>query len=247
MRTYFIMGIHPILEMITLYPQRIKKIYLSFSLPVKDRKKELLGQIQKAGLTWEEASSAYLEKKVGSSSHQGIIAEIFPKSKESLKEFLEKKKEENAVCLFLLDSIYDPHNFGAILRACECFAMDGVCFSKNRGASLSPVISKTSSGASEIVPLLEVSNLAEAVRLLKKQGYEIIAMQTVLDALPIHSCTFAGKVAILLGSEGAGIQPLLQKLSDKSVYIPMKGKISSLNVSQAATIVAFVWRQQNLS
>ena len=137
----------------------------------------------------------------------------------------------------MLDSIMDPHNFGAILRAAECFGVDAVLWSKNRGCDITPVVAKVSVGASELLPLVPVSNLAQALERLKDAGVWSIAADVSPEAQPIDQFEFPTKSLILLGSEGEGLQPLLLREAEFKITIPLHGKIDSLNVSQAAAVM----------
>ena len=139
--------------------------------------------------------------------------------------------------VLMLDQIFDPQNFGAILRSAECFGVDGVVWSKNRGADLTPTAAKTSSGASELLKLIRIANLAEAVSQFQKEGFEVLVSLLVAKSENAFEYTFAPKTVLIVGSEGEGIQPLIQKKADRSIYIPMAGKIESLNVAQATAVL----------
>ncbi len=232
------MGINPIEEVLRENPKRILRVYVSFSSKVKDRKKGLLQRLQREKIPIEKRESSLLQRQTNSSSHQGIIAQVLPKKLFSLKELFRRKKERSLI--LFLDEIYDPQNLGAILRTGECFSVDAVCYTK--GAGLSPAVSKASSGASEMVPLIEIKNWGEEIKTFKKEGFSIISLQMKEKAKDIRFFTFPKKTVLILGSEGKGIQPRIQKLSDLSLYIPLQGKISSLNVSQAAAIAIFCYQ-----
>jgi 23S rRNA (guanosine2251-2'-O)-methyltransferase len=170
-----------------------------------------------------------LDKKVGSESHQSFVA-IIQRTLYPLKELVETRPS----LIFILDQIYDPHNFGAILRACECFGVEGVIFSKNKGCPLTPVVTKVSSGASELIPLVRVSNIYNSLLKLRQEGYRIVASDCCESSKSLYSFKRPEKLAFVLGSEEKGVQPLIRKKADCLLHIPMKGQIDSLNVSQAA-------------
>jgi len=175
----------------------------------------------------------------GTDSHQMLVAQIRSRNYLNLANFLQKPRE--TALILILDQVFDPQNFGAIIRSAECLGASAVLWSKNRGAELTPVAAKASSGASEIIPLIRVSNLATSVDQLKKEGYEVIAAQVAPDAESVYSFNFAPLTALIVGSEGEGIQPLLKKKADRSIFIPMKGQISSLNVAQATATLLALW------
>ncbi len=233
---YYIIGTHAIEEVVKKDLSRFKKIYTS------DLEKDIILFLEKKKIPIQRKSKKELSDIVGTDSHQGIIASIKPPHFYDLKNDLEEK--ETSQLFIILDQIYDPHNFGAILRAAECFKITGIIWSKNRGVKLSPIVSKTSSGASELVKLFRVSNLVDAIQFLKKQDFEILCADISEQAENLFEYRFPLKTAIVLGSEGKGIQPLVRKNCDKALYIPMKGQIDSLNVSQASSIILSMWSMQ---
>ena len=133
----------------------------------------------------------------------------------------------------MLDSIFDPQNVGAILRAAECFGADAIITSKNRGCPMTPTVSKASAGASAFVPHVEVSNLADSAQRLQNEGFTLV----VADMDGDENAVWPDKLLLVMGSEGTGVQPLLKKRADLIVRIPMYGKIASLNVAQACAVL----------
>lgn len=232
MKNYYIMGIHSITEALKKFPERILCLYTVASS--KGRKHTLLETAQKRRVPSRFVSKEKLTQLVGSHSHQSFVAEMKPKKVTHLFSFFEKK--ESALIL-ALDRISDPQNVGAIFRASECFEVDALLWSKNRGCPMTPVVSKTSSGASELVPYFIVSNLADTLKHLKKQGFEIVIADVGPDAKNVHEFSYASKTVLVMGSEGKGVQPIIRKLADHIVKIPMKGSIDSLNVSQSAAVL----------
>ena len=136
----------------------------------------------------------------------------------------------------LLDSIFDPQNVGAILRSCECFGVDAVIISKIRGCSITPTVTKTSVGATELVPIAEVSNLTTTIEKFQKAGYWAVTAEISDKAIPLNTFEYPEKTVLILGSEGKGVQKIISKKADFHVFIPMLGRIDSLNVSQAAAV-----------
>jgi len=123
------------------------------------------------------------------------------------------------------------------LRAAECFGVDAVLWSKNRGAPIGPVVSKVSVGASEIVRLCPVSNLHRALESLKEAGAWLSGAIIAPDAASLDRFEFPEKSVVVMGAEGEGIHQLIEKSLDFRVFIPMSGRIDSLNVSQATAVM----------
>ncbi len=232
-----IMGLHAIQELLKHAPTRLLKVYTSIPQGRQERKNTLFQECEKRKIPIQIVSSEQLTKMTGSDSHQSFAAHIQGRRYWTAKEFLEATQDQDSVFVLMLDEIHDPQNFGAILRSAECFGVNAVAWSKNRGCDLTPSVAKASCDASEIIPLLRVSNLAETVDRFKEEGFEIIASVANPDAKPLFSHICAKKTLLIMGSEGEGIQPLLQKKADRLVYIPLSGKIQSLNVAQAAAIL----------
>lgn len=229
-----VMGRNCVEELLAAAPERVVHLYISqgniFDIPI-DIRKEIPVKI---------TSKQELSRLVDSESHQGIVAAVKERSVKSLKDFLTQERDKGLVVM--LDSIFDPQNFGAILRACECLGADGVIYSKNRGVDITPVVSKASVGASELVDLYKVSNLATSLQQLQDAGFEAVAAEAKKGSVSLQSFNFSTKTVLVLGSEGKGIQPLISGKCDSHVMIPMLGRIDSLNVSQAAAVFLSAYR-----
>ena len=230
------MGKHAIQEAFKVNPNRLLEVYT--------HKKEdpLLKELAKKRVKIFFVPKEKLSAWVRSESHQGFIAKVSERSPLTPKRFLEKAGQKSLV--LMCDAIQDPHNFGAILRAAECFGVGGVIYSMHRNVALTPVVSKVSVGASEIIPLIPVSNLATTLKIFQEAGYIAIAAEVSDRAEPLTTFLFPKKALLVIGTEGAGIQPILSKKCNASLYIPMKGRIDSLNVSQATAVLLSHWSEQ---
>ena len=239
----FVIGKHALKELLKVKPQTLIKIYSC--------KKEdpLLDEAKKWPIKMIFASKKKLDQMVLSSSHQGFVALIRKRPYLSARAFLDQLEQgpfkKDPCCVLMCDGIFDPQNLGAILRAGECFGAHGLVYSKNRGVDITPVVTKASVGASELLPLIRVSNLADTVTKFQNAGFMVVAAEAGKGlSLPLTSFFFQQRVLLILGSEGKGIRALLRKRADACLEIPLKGQISSLNVSQAAAIFLFHWNTQ---
>lgn len=232
----WIMGKHALEEVFRREPKRLLEVYT--------HKKEdpLIHVLKEKGVKVSFVSKDKLGMIVRSESHQGFVAKVEERTFLTPKEFLKGSGEKSLV--LMCDSIQDPQNFGSILRAAECFGVDALIYSVNRNVALTPVVSKASVGASEIVSLIPVSNLVDTLKKFQKGGYFSVATEISDQAEPLDSFEFPEKTVLIIGAEGEGIQPLLSKTSDFHLYIPMKGSIDSLNVSQAAAVLLSHWRRK---
>lgn len=231
-----IMGVHAIRELLRHAPDRLLRIY---TIPSKSSK--LLDECEKRRIPISTVSIDQLTKMAGSDSHQSLVAHIKGRKFLDVKEFL-ADAEENSFVL-MMDQIFDPQNFGALIRSAECLGASAVAWSKNRGSDLTPVAAKSSCGASELIPLIRISNLATAVDQFKEEGFEIVTALLDPSAESAFTFTYAPRSVLVVGSEGEGIQPLIRKKANRSIYLPMAGKIESLNVAQAtAALLALRYR-----
>ena len=235
----WIMGKHAIQETLKRSPKRLIEVYTH-------KKEDPFNQ----ELAKKRVPIFFLQKekmsaRVRSDSHQGFIAKVSEKGFLTAREFLQKEGENGLV--LMCDAIQDPHNFGAILRAAECFGVNALIYSIHKNVTLTPVVSKVSVGASELVPLIPVSNLGTTLKIFKEADYMVVATEISKRAEPLTTFTFPKKTLLIVGSEGRGIQSILTKQSDRFLYIPMRGSIDSLNVSQATAVFLSHWCAQSFS
>nr|AGS52447.1 23S rRNA (guanosine-O-)-methyltransferase rlmB [uncultured bacterium contig00101] len=175
--------------------------------------------------------------------HRGIALEIpeaGPVAEVSLEEFLEglgKNGEGGNALVAVLDEITDPHNYGAILRSCDQFAVDLVITRHRRTAKHADVVAKTSAGASAWIRQAETANLPRAVEKLKEAGFWVYGAD--MEGESVYSRDLRGRTAIILGGEGTGISRLLRENCDAMIAIPSLGRIRSLNVSVAAGVIFY--------
>lgn len=170
-------------------------------------------------------------------SHQGIVALCRPYKYRSVDEIIANHPGSMKNNLILiLDNITDPHNLGSIIRTAHCFGANGVIIPKNRAAEVTPTVVKASAGAANHTPVAIVTNLAQTITHLKEKGFWIYGADGRLGQ-DIATFQDLGDVALIMGSEGEGIRPLVRRSCDYLVSVPLYGKIDSLNVSVATGII----------
>jgi 23S rRNA (guanosine2251-2'-O)-methyltransferase len=158
----------------------------------------------------------------------------------------EAKARGEAPLIVICDELTDPHNLGAILRSAECAGAHGVIIPKRRSVGLTAVVAKASAGAVEYMKVARVTNITAAIEDLKKQGVWIFGTAAE-GSVPMYQADLKGPAAIVIGSEGDGMSRLVQKSCDVTMHIPMKGRITSLNASAAASILLYEAVRQRLS
>jgi len=181
-------------------------------------------------------------------NHRGIALQVEDEAGGAditLEDFIANLGDRRDALVLILDEITDPHNYGAILRCCDQFAVDLVLGRNRRSAKNAEVISKTSAGAVSWVAQAETPNLVRAMEDLKEAGFWIYGAD--MDGEPVYEKDLRGRVALVLGSEGGGISRLLHERCDGIVGIPSAGRIDSLNVSVAAGVLLYEVHRQRLS
>ncbi len=198
----------------------------------------LIAECREKGVIVKEVDQKKLDFMCGHAHHQGVILVTAAHEYATVEEILARAEEKGEPpFLVICDSLEDPHNLGAILRTAECCGVHGVIIPERRSVSLSGVVSKTSAGALEYVPVARVTNLNAAIKALKEKNIWVIAAD--MDGVPYRQADLSGAVALVIGSEGRGVSRLVKENCDMTVSIPMKGKINSLNASVAAAVLMF--------
>ncbi len=229
-------GIHPVETLLRETPERVKALYvLSHKKPSK-RVARLLERARALGIPVDSVAS---EKAPPLEiPHQGVWARTADFTYTPFEEWLRREGPRPASTLLILDGVTDPRNLGAILRSAACLGCGGVLIPKDRSASVNPAAWKASAGAAAFLPVIRETNLARCVRRLKNEGFWVFGTR-LEEGIPLREAPWADKTAIVMGSEGKGVRPLLASLCDMHLFIPMAGPITSLNVSVAAGIVLY--------
>lgn len=172
-------------------------------------------------------------------AHQGVITLAAAHEYCTIDDILEEaaSRGENAL-IVICDELTDPHNLGAIMRSAECAGAHGVVIPKRRSVGLTATVAKASAGAVEYMKVARVTNINTAISELKEKGVWIFGTAAE-GSIPMYKADLAGPTAIVIGNEGDGMSPLVKKNCDVTVSIPMRGRISSLNASAAASILLY--------
>lgn len=174
--------------------------------------------------------------------HQGIMAEIKPYEYLDLEEIIRRSRKVEVPIIVILDGINDTHNLGAILRSCDVFNVTGVIIPKHNQVPLNATVAKSSAGAINFVPVAQVSSINQTIQKLKDNGFWIVSTDGNAK-LDYNQITYDFPVALVIGSEGKGVSPLIVKNSDYVVKIPQYGHVNSLNASVATGILLARIRQ----
>ena len=169
------------------------------------------------------------------SVHQGIVIECEPLRQPTLSDWLDLGIRKPLV---MLDQVTDPHNVGAILRSAAAFDAGAIIATDRNAPTESGVMAKTASGALEIIPMIAVTNLVQAIETIKKAGYWIAGLDGAAKET-IAQAKLDDKTVLVLGAEGAGLRRLTSEHCDFLVKLPMSEQMESLNVSNAAAIALY--------
>lgn len=216
----------------------IDKIYLA-----RGETDKTLGHIASAarerGVVVVEADRRKLDFMSATHAHQGVIALAAVRAYAAVEDILRIAREKGEPPLLVVcDEISDPHNLGAIIRTAECAGAHGVIIPKRRSAGLTSIVGKTSAGAVSYLPVARVANLSAALRDLQKQGLWVFGADAG-GATPLYEADLRGPAAIVIGSEGGGLGRLVRESCDFLVSIPLRGRIQSLNASNAAAVLLY--------
>ena len=194
----------------------------------------IMNKINKKNIKKFHMDKNKIDKMCQNSTNQGIALDIEEYKYLGIDDIVNDKDSNFVV---MLDSIEDPHNFGAIIRTCECAGVNYIIIPKNRSVQVNSTVYKTSSGAMSYIKIVEVVNLSNTIRKLKDLGYWVYGAD--MDGKDFRSIDFTGKTCLVIGSEGHGLKQIVSSSCDEIVSLPMKGKINSLNASVASGILIY--------
>ena len=199
----------------------------------------ILAEARKQGVPTQECDRRKLDQMSATGAHQGVIAVGAAVQYAELDDILALASQRGESPLIVLcDGITDPHNLGAIIRSAEVAGAHGVVIPRRRSAGLNAACAKAAAGALEHLPVAKCANIASAIEELKKKGVFVFAAD-MEGSRPMYDADFTMPCAIVIGSEGFGVSRLAAEQSDFIVSIPQKGRITSLNASNAAAVLLY--------
>lgn len=242
-------GYHTVMALIKSAPETIEKIYL-LDKRNDARMQQLQAALQKANLYSTTLGRDKLDALTKHANHQGVVAIISRAEQQiqavDLETLLEECENSGKNSLFLiLDGVQDPHNLGACFRTANAAGVTAIIVPKDNAVGLTATVRKVASGAAEVTPFIQVTNLARTIETLKNHNVWIYGTDADAET-SIFTANLTGNVAIILGAEGTGLRRLTKELCDQLIGIPMFGDVSSLNVSVATGICLFEVVRQKL-
>lgn len=234
-----IFGMNPVREALRAHPGRVR--WVAISSEEKGRLARLASEAREAGVDVRAMPSERIAKLAEGGVHNGVIADVVEVGYADFDDVIRSENPPGRV--FVLDGVQDPQNLGAVLRVADIFGFGLVVVPKHESAVLSAVAVKASAGASEWVPVAQVTNLARAIEALQDGGYWVYGADAEGEAL--DEIDLRGRVVIVLGSEGRGVRRNVLEHCDKRLAIPMRGRLESLNVSTAAAVIGWEVERQH--
>ena len=227
--------------------RKIYKLILAQGMKETDIVADTSTLAGKSGVAIQRVERQQLDR-IGDFKHQGVAAEAAPYPYAELEEILaEADQRQETPLLLMLDCLQDPQNFGALLRTAEIVGVHGVVIPKRRAVGITPAVVNSSAGATEHLLVAQVTNLVRTMEELKAKGLWIVGLEDVPQAQPYYQSDLTISLALVVGSEGKGMGRLVRETCDILIRLPMRGKISSLNVAVAGSIALYeVWRQRGM-
>jgi 23S rRNA (guanosine2251-2'-O)-methyltransferase len=204
---------------------------------------KILDMARESHVSLQFADKRALDRIADGGGHQGVVAFVSAYRYASLDDVLLKAaQKKEAPLLLILDGVEDPHNLGAILRSAEGAGVHGVLIGKRRATGVTDAVARTSAGAAEHIPVVQVTNIVRTVETLQAAGLWTVALD--MGGESYFHTTFAGPLALVVGGEGKGVSRLVRDSCDCAVSIPMHGKIASLNAAAATAVLIYEIKRQ---
>lgn len=240
-----IYGLHAVRSMLERHPQRVRAIRLMESRD-DPRVKAIEQLAREHSRPVQRVDARTFKQTMGDVSHQGVAAEIEPLppwTEDDLAGALETARDP---LILVLDGVQDPHNLGACLRTADACGALAVVVPKDRAAQLNATARKVAVGAAETTPVVAVTNLVRALKLLKEAGLWVVGADAEAGQYA-HEADLRGGTVLVLGAEGAGLRQLTRQTCDFIVRLPQLGTVESLNVSVAAGMLLYEAVRQRMA
>jgi 23S rRNA (guanosine2251-2'-O)-methyltransferase len=234
----FIYGRNPVYETLRTKRREAFRLQLAEGVQDKGRLTEILALAAERKIPVERVARLRLDKL--SDSHQGVALEVSGYPYVTLDDILENASElKEPLFVLILDTLQNPQNLGTLLRTAEAVGVHGVLIPTHRAAEITPAVVSASAGACEHM-LVAQANLAQAIVELKKADAWVVGLDESPESLAPSQVRLEGALAVVVGSEGEGIRPLVRQSCDFLLRLPMQGQIESLNAAVAGSVVLYL-------
>jgi 23S rRNA (guanosine2251-2'-O)-methyltransferase len=233
----FIYGRNPVYETLRARRRDVFRLQVAEGVQDKGRLTEILDLASKRRIPVERVPRTRLDKL--SESHQGVALEASAYPYVGIEDILEKAKTcSESLFVLILDTLQNPQNLGTLIRTAEAVGVHGVLIPTHRAAEITPAVVSASAGASEHMLVAQL-NLAQAIVELKEADAWVVGLDESPESKDLSAIRLDGALAVVVGSEGEGIRPLVGRSCDFLVRLPMQGQIESLNAAVAGSVVLY--------
>ncbi|MBQ7880892.1 MAG: 23S rRNA (guanosine(2251)-2'-O)-methyltransferase RlmB [Clostridia bacterium] len=236
-------GINCAVELLkTDYP--VEKVIINKD--INDKYDNIVKLAQQKGVKIEYVDKSGVERLTKSKNSQGVLCFVKPYKYCDVNDILlDAESKGQDPFIVILDGIVDPHNVGAIIRTAECVGVNGVIIGQNRACDINETVFKTSAGAVAHMKVAQVVNISQTIEKLKSKNVWVYSLEAGNTSM--YDTNLTGAVALVIGSEGSGVSRLVNRTCDGTISIPLKGKVNSLNASNAGAIAMYeVLRQREI-
>jgi 23S rRNA (guanosine2251-2'-O)-methyltransferase len=224
----------------------INKIFLAKGIKFDAKIQRIIEIARNSGIVIQDVPREKLDS-IAPGTHQGIAASVSPVEYVDFDMFLDKLRTSSKQPLvIILDGVEDPHNFGSIIRTAFAAGADGIIIPKRRSSPVTATVEKASAGAVRNIPIIQVTNINSAIEKLKEAAFWTVGADSSGDKY-YFDIKYDMNCALIMGGEGKGLNQLVKKNCDYIAKIPMPGKIDSLNVANAASIMIYEIIRQRMT
>lgn len=232
-------------EVLRAQRRDIRRLIVQRGKDAPDGIEPLVALALQAGVRVEQAQKQQLDELAAGANHQGVAVEVGPYPYVEMDELLVRARREQPSLVLVLDLVQDPINVGRLLRTAEAVGVAGVVVQDKRAGEITPAVVTTSMGASEHVWVAQVPNTARAMNRLKEADLWLMGLDLSPDARPLNEVALDVSLGIVVGNEGFGMRRLVRDTCDLRVFLPMRGRIQSLNAAVAGSILMYAaWQAQ---
>lgn len=234
----FIYGRNPVYETLRAHRRDVFRLQVAEGAQDKGRLTEILDLSAKRKIPVERVQRSRLDKL--NENHQGVALEASTYPYLELEDILDNAKSRNEpLFVLILDTLQNPQNLGTIIRTAEAVGVHGVLIPPHRAAEITPAVVSSSAGACEHM-LVARANLAQTIGQLKEADAWIVGLDESPESKDPSEVPLERALAVVVGSEGEGIRPLVRESCDYLLRLPMEGQIESLNASVAGSIALYL-------
>ncbi len=240
MTTENLYGRRPVLEVLRAGRRSFQRLVLAEKIDQTEILQQIIERARQLGLRADTARRDWLDAQTHGANHQGVLLEAGPYPYMELQDTMDAAAYRGEPpFLLLLDLLQDVQNVGTLLRTAEAVGVHGVILQERRAAGITPAVVSASSGAVEHLQVAQVTNLVQAMKMLKEADVWLAGLDVGDDALRYDQANLRGGLGLVIGSEGEGLRRLVRETCDFIIRLPMRGQIASLNAAVAGSVVLY--------